>query len=369
MGENSKIEWTHHTFNPWIGCAKVSPGCAHCYAEEETFVRVSRAKGVELWGKDAQRHRTSESYWRQPLKWNQRAICQGCGYAEVLGSDECRICGLNCSEANRMRPRVFCASLADVFEGRRDLNHWRLQLFDLVRRTPNLDWLLLTKRPENVVPALIAAARMPRGDDDALDDTLIMLGDWAIGRPPANVWLGTTVEDQQRADERIPVLLTIPARVHFLSMEPLLGPVDLRPWLEWGKSGPPWLCRDNDTGDEAWVIVGGESGPNARPMHPDYARNLRDQCQTAGVPFLFKQWGNWLPYEPLYDHLWRDQTGQEHDGNGLRIIDPHTGDAAKGWDDGLWAISEKLSHCAFRNVGKQAAGRLLDGREWNEVPR
>lgn len=227
MGETTTISWTDHTFNPWWGCARVSPGCQHCYAES-----FAKRTGNAVWGKDSDRRRFGDNHWNEPLKWNRAA--QGSGRPAL----------------------VFCASMADVFEDRPDHEEDRIRLWDLIGRTPWLEWQLLTKRPENI-------SRM------APD-----LGYW-----PANVWLGCTVEDQQRADERIPHLLAVPASVRFLSMEPLLGPVDLL----------------NHVDGIDWVIVGGESGPGHRPLNPDHAVSLRTQCRHWGVPFLFKQHGGQYP--------------------------------------------------------------------------
>lgn len=243
MGADTKIEWTHHTFNPWWGCEKVSPGCAHCYAD--TF---AKRVGQKVWGADAPRRFFGDKHWAEPLKWNR--------YAEKAGK----------------RRRVFCASMADVFEDRTDLRDARATLFHTIGATPHLDWLLLTKRPENIARLWAEATAFP---------------------PPwPNVWLGTTVEDQQRADERIPKLLAVPAAVRFLSVEPLLGPVDLRFHLGIAEN------HDDLRGGIGWVIVGGESGPGARPMHPAWARSIRDQCRAAGVAFFFKQQGAWTPRRP-----------------------------------------------------------------------
>lgn len=238
MAENSKIEWTTHTFNPWRGCTKISDGCKNCYAEA-----LSRRNPATLgiWGDNGTRVVASESYWKQPLKWNRDAATTG------------------------ERPRVFCASLADVFEDRPDLIESRDRLFQLIDRTPYLDWLLLTKRPQNI------ERLWPWG---WYDDQFT----WP------NVWLGTTAENQEQADRRIPELLKIPARVRFLSCEPLLEAVDLRAhWLN-----PSWSSL---VVKPEWVIAGGESGSNARPMQAVWAQGLRDQCVAADVPFLFKQWG------------------------------------------------------------------------------
>ncbi|KVT68873.1 phage Gp37/Gp68 family protein [Burkholderia ubonensis] len=320
MSENSKIEWTDHTFNPFIGCTKVSPGCDHCYAEHLMDTRMHKV----VWGPRGERVRTSASTWRQPVRWNAR-------HAEF-------------SAARGRRQRVFCASLADVFDNAVD-PAWRRDLFALIASTPNLDWLLLTKRIGNV-------AEMLRGIDvDRLSD---------------NVWLGATIVNQAEADRDIPKLLAVPARVRFLSMEPLLGPVDLL------ASGDV-LCRCGGCLEMAatypehaglqridWVIVGGESGHGARPMHPAWATDLRDQCARAGVPFLFKQHGEWAPGSGDFGAGRFETAAIARDGRvapgGHRVEDYPAG-AASG--DG-WAMVHR--------AGKRAAGRLLGGRTHDEFP-
>ena len=229
MAEHSAIEWTDHTFNPWWGCTKVSPACDHCYAEV-----WARRTGHDVWGAKAPRRFLSDTTWDQPLRWDREAQRTG------------------------RRMRVFCASMADVFEWGHDLRVPRERLWKLIECTPNLDWLLLTKRPHLVE----------------------RLAPWH-GEWPPNVWLGTTVETQRFADKRIRFLLDIPVRVRFLSCEPLLGPVDLSRWID----------------SLHWVIAGGESGAGARPTHPDWIRALREQCLNAGIAFHFKQWGVWHPRE------------------------------------------------------------------------
>jgi protein gp37 len=267
MAENSKIEWTDHTFNPWMGCTKVSPACANCYAERDFDHRYGKVK----WGNAGTRVLTSDANWQKPMAWNRTA--------ESLG----------------IRYRVFCASLADVFEdwqgpimspgsnpvilgkefraskgdNRMTMDDVRLQLFDLIDRTPNLDWLLLTKRPENIERMWF--------DPDSLN-----------GFPHRkNVWLGTSVENQEFADKRIPELLKCRdlSPVLFLSCEPLTGPVNITRIAEENGFASPGVDGID------WVITGGESGPNARPADPEWFRSLRDQCEAAGVPFHFKQWG------------------------------------------------------------------------------
>lgn len=294
MAENSKIEWTDHTFNPWIGCAKVSDGCKHCYAEN----RDKRFhKGIH-WGLQGIRTRTSAANWKKPVSWNKKA--------KELG----------------IRYRVFCASLADVFEAKQnqqgELDNWRSDLGELILNTPNLDWLLLTKRPENVL------------------HLSTYMFDMSNNRLPDNVWIGTSVENQKQADKRIPELVKIPARVRFLSCEPLLGPINLGLMgtcpESWGLGYTPIYTHLH------LVIAGGESGHESRTLHPDSARTLRDQCVAADVPFFFKQWGEWLH---------RSQFESAGFGKFLSI-EPDT---------------------EWLKVGKDKAGRVLDGRVWNEFPK
>jgi protein gp37 len=359
MSENSKIEWCDHTFNPWIGCTKVSPGCVNCYAETQDNFRFSKTLGgatkdapISHWGKGAPRHRTSEANWKEPLKWNKQAAqfieCR-CGYrgsldiqeGPILGPLEgCRSCDALDRFTKPARPRVFCASLADWLDDEVPIE-WLADLLDLIRRTPNLDWLLLTKRPENWDKRIHEALIVAEGGDPCDVDFFVnrdgsapetelgeMLNDWIGERPPANVWIGTTVEDQTRAEQRLPDLLDIPAEVRFLSCEPMCGPVNLS--LRNDRVEMPAGIH--------WVICGGESGEDARPMHPDWARSLRDQCQAAGVPFLFKQWGEWHP-----------------------TIDPGRNQFV-GYDN-------EFSDSPMQRIGKKAAGRTLDGLEWNEFPK
>lgn len=228
MGENSGIQWTDATFNPWVGCTHVSPGCENCYAEINTFTRAQRAKGRELWGAPGQRHMISEAKWAEVERWERSAATAG-------------------------KPtKVFCASLADVFEGRDDLDAPRARLFALIERTPNLIWQLLTKRPE-LVHALAPVS-------------------WRSGFP-TNVWMGTTVEDRQRRS-RIAWLVDLPCAVRFVSFEPLLeslGYVDL--------SGV------------AWAIFGGESGHKARPLQLAWIRDGVTNCRSFGVAPFVKQFG------------------------------------------------------------------------------
>ncbi len=224
MAANSKIEWTHSTFNPHWGCARVSPGCEHCYAE--TF---AHRLGLKVWGANADRREFGDKHWTEPLKWDKAAAKAG------------------------ERHRVFCASMADVFEDHPVAQRSRDRLWPLIKSTPNLDWLLLTKRPENIARMLPA--------------------DWGTGY--ANVWLGTTVEDRKRKG-RIDELRAVPAAIHFLSLEPLLEDPDL---------------GDDDLAGIDWVIVGGESGHGARRFDVTWARSIISQCRAAGVAVHVKQLG------------------------------------------------------------------------------
>lgn len=237
MARDSKIEWTDHTFNPWWGCTKVSPACDHCYAET-----WAKRVGLDVWSRGKPRRFLSDAYWQQPRRWNKVA-----------------------SLANQ-RARVFCASMSDVFEWKKELTPWRSKLWELIEETPHLDWLLLTKRPH-------LATRLTPWNDN-----------W-----PRNVWLGVTVENQKWTEKRLPHLESIPANIRFLSCEPLLGEIDLSDWLEQNVIH--------------WVIAGGESGFNARPSNPDWFLSLRDQCIAHDTPFHFKQWGDWAPVDVVADNI------------------------------------------------------------------
>lgn len=362
MADRSNIEWTDSTFNPWMGCTKVSPACDHCYAEN---LMDSRMHAVQ-WGAGQQRKRTSAKNWKLPMQWNAAPFykCFTCGWRgdnpETKGSifDGLHSCP-ECDSVNitRARRRVFCASLADVFDNEVPIE-WRRDLFDLIELTPNLDWLLLTKRIGNVFE-MVSRAKSH---------------DWLEARK--NVWLGATICNQAEADRDIPKLLAIDASVRFLSIEPLLGPVDLSAGylpcpnadnsIMDPETGVYECCRQCDytglTGEFGvdWVIVGGESGPEARPMHPDWVRSLREQCQSAGVPFLFKQWGEWR--EPL--------EGEKYDttmGRAQRVpafIVAKTGTVHCFQNDQTANDGRVMLH-----VGKKKAGRLLDGVTHTEFPK
>jgi protein gp37 len=253
MAENSKIEWTDNTFNPWVGCFKVSPGCKNCYAEE---LMTRKGRWANTWGppETTERIRTSAANWAKPLQWDRQAQKDG------------------------KRVKVFCSSLADVFEDNVQVKSWRLDLFMLISDTPNLDWQILTKRPE--------FARV--------------FFEQHTGFLLPNVWVGTSVENQEQADERIPELLRIPAAIRFLSVEPLLGPVSLKKYLNLGEVSMQgwnkvqehltWIPMQEPS--IHWVIVGGESGQRARPFDLDWADLLVEQCKDADVSVFVKQLGS-----------------------------------------------------------------------------
>lgn len=331
MAESTRIEWADATFNPWIGCTRVGPGCDNCYAAVST---PSRSMSIK-WGAGEPRHRTSASNWAQPLVWERKA--------QAFQAQHGR------------RQRVFCASLADVFDNEVP-PAWRAELFALIASTPNLDWMLLTKRIGNVAKMIEAPGMQKCG-------------------LPANVWLGATVVNQQEAERDVPKLQDTQATVRFLSIEPMLGPItlgkggaekhgylartELGDWVERGDDRhyrDRWTYADYPLEGKRstkqgqysvpridWVICGGESGPGARPMHPAWARSLRDQCAAAGVPFLFKQWGCWAPGSSFADRI---PSGECCDFDG----------SLKGDDERVWKVK------------KQEAGRLLDGVEHNGFP-
>ena len=320
MGENSAIEWCDHTFNPWVGCEKIAPACDNCYAE--TWAR--RTGQAHLWA--GERRRTSEANWREPIKWDRKAKAEG------------------------VRRRVFCASLADVFDNQIS-PEWRADLWTLIGSTPNLDWLLLTKRPQNIakmVPVTDSAAPGYRP--------------WNRRWPWPNVWLGATVEDQARADRNIPALLAVPAIVHFVSAEPLLGPILFGQVSDDRKQTSNWLSGisgtmysdgpDFDHGTKLdWVIVGGESGPGARPLMPTWARVIRDQCALERVPFLFKQWGDWHPCFNIGGVAYQMAGAAPFDSWKTPVFNPN---ADAGWN--------------WRRLGKKRAGRVLDGITHDAFP-
>ena len=323
MGADTKIEWCDHTFNPWWGCTKIAQGCTNCYAEGQ-----SKRYGHEVWGKDAPRRFMSDNHWRQPLKWAkaQREACEA-----WTRQREFVKFGRHEESPQRNRPRVFCGSMCDVFEDRNDLHEPRARLFDLINETPELDWLLLTKRPQ---PNRVCSPDMP-----------------------SNVWLGVSVATQAEADENIPLLLQWEARVRFVSYEPAIEAVNFilgrrgcsqceegvrRGWhYTRNPSGVGFVKREvycpgcgfmYDRGNTLdWIIVGGESGPKARPFDVAWARSTIRQCRDAGVACFVKQLGA-RPYradgdvrdDPILKPLWQDK----------RLKDRKGGDPAE-WPEDL----------------------------------
>jgi protein gp37 len=324
---NSKIEWTDATLNVVTGCTKVSSGCDHCYAEKITERFHGKGSFAQV--------KLHEDRLDAPLRW-------------------------------RKPRRVFVNSMSDLFH--QDVpDEFIARAFAVMAMTPQHSYQILTKR-HGRMRSLLANAE--RGAPSWLD----LVRGWVVGNsygapgsfswPLRNVWLGCSVEDQKRADLRIPALLDTPAAVRFLSCEPLLSSVDLSPWLDTplvcgcgGEPGGPVFgcsaeCMQREPSGLGWIICGGESGPGARPMHPEWARSLRDQCQAAGVPFFFKQWGEWATYQTGSDYReprhWVNEDG--------RVADEATALA----DGGSW-------HGVLR-VGKKAAGRELDGRTHDAFP-
>ena len=294
MGEKTTIEWCTATWNPWIGCSKVSPGCDSCYM----------FAGMRRYGRDPEIvQRTKDQTFFAPLKW-------------------------------KLPQHIFTCSWSDFFHKQAD--PWREEAWDVILRTPQHVYQILTKRP-----GLMVAWAEKHG--------------W-----PDHVWAGTSVESQKYVP-RLNVLARVPAKVRFVSMEPMLGPVDLRKWIELGLG---WYGENANGGLEPdracnWVIAGGESGPGARPAHPDWFRQVRDQCQAAGVPFFFKQWGTYASVPKMPSGI----------GQLVRAGDVIVAQSGK-----TWLIRPDLScegegqGAAMRPLGKKAAGALLDGREWREMP-
>ena len=349
MAENSKIEWTDHTVNFWWGCSKVSPACANCYAEaldarfhgrlDTSRPWTSAGRKAVHWGAGAPRLLRVEAAQKEAMRYQHRA------------------------EKQARRFRVFTNSMADFFEDRLDLDRPRAEALTTTRITPHLDWLILTKRPERIIGLLVRTLDLWKAEPSTITSRSMVewLQAWIDGHPPANIWIGTTVENQEWADKRIPALLQVPAAVRFLSCEPLLGPVDLSgEYLkdQCGGEYPFPMLEDQfrtkriDRLD--WVICGGESGPKARPMHSDWARDLRDQCQAAGVPYLFKQWGQWI--DASHSEFGRLPAGEIQ----------HIRADGTFWD--AVPESDDADCLTLKRVSKERAGRLLDGAEHNGVP-
>lgn len=327
--KNSKIEWCHHTVNFWWGCAfalladgSLSEECRNCYAH---LLAKLFSRGKATWGPNGNRWIRHEAARRELYKIDKSAYARG------------------------VRERVFINSMSDTFEDRPDLEQSRCMLWGACAFVTNVDIILLTKRPQNVMRMVPPSWHT----------------NW-----PAHVWIGTTCGTQQAANERIPHLLSIPAKVRFISGEPLLGPVDFSPWIVRGRDLAAGLEAFKMPGID-WVICGGESGQHARPMHPDWARSLRDQCQAAGVPFMFKQWGEWVggkldarKGKAMLDDGVIFWTNPGHP----KIHCWPAGDANQ-WELPISARVGKKAH-RLTLAGEELASnnRLLDGVEHNEFP-
>jgi protein gp37 len=322
MSDKTRISWADATWNPTVGCTKVSPGCDHCYAE--TFVnRFAGSKGFPL--PFDQMHLREQRFLDLPLRW-------------------------------RTPKRIFVNSLSDLFH--QDVpDEFLCRVFDVMLTAKWHTFQVLTKRHARM-RTFVTRYLSGGFATQPLDATPLI---WTVDKPPPNIWLGVSVEDQQWADIRIPVLLDTPAALRWISAEPLLGPLHLHRHLQ--RSSSPTLD---------WVVVGGESGHGARPMHPRWPRDIRDQCATAGTPFHFKQWGEWQDgsttghttardhvivhdgrHEPVHDHFRPDRsTAPLSDLARARYL------GTRGAEHGAW----------ISRVGVKAAGRELDGRTHDSYP-
>ena len=344
MADGSKIEWTDATWNPITGCSVVSPGCTNCYAMRLAGTRMKHhpsregltepSKKGPIWNGQV---RFNEDWLHQPLKWQRRRLIFVCAHGDL-----------------------FHENIPDA---------WIDPVFAVMAKARQHTFQVLTKRADRMRDYVAGVSKALGGVQlNARERSLrTSMLPWTTSQwPLPNVWLGVSAEDQTRADERIPDLLNTPAAVHWVSAEPLLGPIDLtsvNPNIDALKGAQP-IVVDGAVEDVTfghsldWVVAGGESGPNARPMHPDWARGLRDQCEGAGVPFHFKQWGAWAPGEccpPMarterVAHWWNNQWDYGR-------ITPHESETMHSDDEPDVYL-----------VGKKAAGRLLDGEEHNEFP-
>jgi protein gp37 len=287
MGEVTGVSWADHSWGAWRGCAKVSAGCVNCYGERD-MLRYGHDPHAVV--------RAATATFNAPLKWERKAAADG------------------------VRRRVFVCPWSDFWIGDTNTDEWRSDALEIMRRCEHLDFLIPTKRPALMV--------------DWFNDVGALWTD-VISR----LWLGVTVENQEAADLRIPLLLQVPAAVRWVSCEPLLGPVELGLLGTIPRDIAPSYTMVHER--LSWCVVGGESGPSARPMSPEWARSLRDQCAAARMPFYLKQWGEWCPPDQLPDHIYRD-------------VDAHDIDMAEG--------RQPL------RVGVQRAGHLLDGVSYQAFP-
>lgn len=287
MSEHTKIEWADHSWSPWRGCTKVSPGCSNCYAET-----LSKRNPAVLgqWGKG--KPRVLAKNWRDPVRWNKRQKERSCGYCDFDEAEgdllaQCPRCAV--------RPHVF-PSLCDWLDEEVPIE-WLVRFLQLIRDTPHLDWLLLTKRPELWESRSFEACRyLNDGKYEGGTASLLMwLMLWRHGQAPYNVWFGVSAEDHQRANQRIPLLLQIPAKLRWVSLEPLLGPVDL------AEIENALTYYDGPQGVQ-WLVIGGESGAGARPCNISWIRQLKDVGRLAGIPVFVKQMGSNPFYLKAFSH-------------------------------------------------------------------
>lgn len=389
MAENSKIEWTDATWNPITGCTLVDEGCRHCYAAHlitswPAIGNHPSRKGL------ARKNAAGESKFTGEVRFNEQWLDQPLRW--------------------RKPRRIFVCAHGDLFHPSVP-DEWIDRVFAVMALAPQHTFQVLTKRPERAREYLLGfncdgarrlnvadrAGRMMEDGDNANDYVA------SLPWPLPNAWLGTSVSDQASADLRIPELLACPAAVRFVSAEPLLGPVDLEiAWHGetalnaecWGDCGwcdsghtPLHNCQrgkgdwERDRSGIDWVIVGGESGPHARPMHPDWARSLRDQCVAAGVPFLFKQWGEWKPLGQTAlgeDDAYYHPAPETHPDASRRCkydslcLAPDGTSFSTGQANKYHRIEQGAffgaGHMSCFKVGKKAAGRTLDGVEWSQFP-
>lgn len=328
MSYKSKIEWTEATWNPIAGCTKCSPGCENCYAERMSYRLMAMERGRledEIAGK------YSQVVDNRFGGWNGRIYCDEFALKQPLHWRKPR--------------RIFVCSMSDLFQEKVPFDFID-KVFGVIEKCPHHTFQILTKRAKRMakyfkgkIQARRIVQSVARNTDGCKEVNSL---------PLSNLHLGVSISNQAEADEKIPILLQIHAAVQWLSIEPMLGPIDLlncNGVMAFGGSYGAWIDG---------VVVGGESGPGARPMHPDWVRSIRDQCVAADVPFFFKQWGNWIPGKRLGEIIW-DST---HEASSKEFRDVNNSSVFQ-FPDGQYI---------FRSRSKKTAGRILDGREWNEYP-
>jgi len=337
MSDNSLIEWCTATWNFLIGCTKKSAGCMHCYAIRQAWrmMHNPNPKIAKKFEGTVHKDSKGELNWTGRINFDDEVILKPLSW--------------------RLPRRVFVNSLSDLFH-KNVKDEWLDQAFAVMALCPQHTFQILTKEPERMLAYMTRLSRSIAPLESAarqMGHTLKFKGlngkeYGLLPWPIPNVWLGTSVEDQKTADERIPLLMETPAAIRWVSAEPLLGPIDFEavPTME---------------GSIDWVVVGGESGPKARPMHPDWARSLRDQCVAAGVPFFFKQWGSFLPIGEVKD-------GDELI-NGTCVFNQAGERISPDCCSNDYEVEPEEVAVRFKPMNKKAAGRLLDGREWNEFPK